>query len=544
MNNNFFVKIDLPVEGVGENFNSKFPDIKVPFRVNEENDNYLLFGYFVSYEDWLSEENLLSEIENNGFKKLVNSNSEFLLFLFDKKKNTLSVLVDQFFSFACYFSCLQNSIIFSSSFSSLKNEVKKEQKLIGDLDGVMTGLLWSWHMTEKTLVKQIKVIPAGCILEIDLNNPKNNKITSYVDVDGFLSSAGNFTFDSMSDFASVWLEAVMEVVRERWEAIPKGVNVACDISSGFDCTLVAYCLSKIAGPEAFTCYSQYSGLVEDETNKKVMKKFLEKHGIKKFKAIDTTERHLFNSDFSKEWSLDDPYQIASDRQQMFLSLLKDDGVQVEFTGEGGDEVYRLKGMELFLMFGKQQNYFLEVSNLKKYGIQALFTPNGINMFLDWSRFNKRKFYPMIVSESNVVGASGSYEEYNAHGLRLTHPFLDTRLMALGKQMPEIPGKKKWELKLELMKELKHVFVEEMFIPVKGGMEEMYANFARNQRVLIESVLKNSILSEAGMIDPKCLNEMLDNENSEIYTNSNVAIALETLVKLEWFLQKNEIETLR
>ena len=34
-----------------------------------------------------------------------------------------------------------------------------------------------------------------------------------------------------------------------------------------------------------------------------------------------------------------------------------------------------------------------------------------------------------------------------------NPFYDARLIALGRQMPEVPGKKKWDLKLELMKEM-------------------------------------------------------------------------------------------
>ena len=541
MNNDFYIKFNLPIDNTGLPFRGLFPDIKVPFRIEQENARYLLTGYFVSYEDWLHENDLLSEIQTNGLRRIVNSNSEFILFLFDKQRRILSVCVDQFFSFACYFSVFNDSIVFSSNFSKLKNEVMVGQRLVGDLDGLLTGILWTWHMTEKTLIKQIRVVPAGSVVEFNLEDPSSYQIKSLVDVDGYLNSIEDVKYDSLKDFASDWVKAVTEIVRRRWSKIPKGVNIGCDISSGFDCTLIAYCLSNVAGPNAFTCYSRYSDLMKDETNIEVVRKFVDRHDLR-LKSIDATKPLLRDTNYSEEWSIDDPYQVTTHEQQIYLGLLKENGVRVGFGGEGGDEAYMLKGMDLFLRFGKQYNYFMEVDILKKYGAKALFTPRGIDMFLDWDRYNMRKFYPTIVSESGVFGTSCSQEQYNAHGLRLMNPFLDTRLMALGKNMPEVPGKKKWELKLELMKGLKDIFVEEMFIPKKGSPEHTYVNFVLNQRPLIDSVLNSSILAGIGVIDPKQIASLLDDPTSELYKEPNVAIGLETLIKLDWFFQKNDIHS--
>ncbi|MBI2326400.1 hypothetical protein HYU91_03365 [Candidatus Collierbacteria bacterium] len=538
MNNDFIT--NLNTAGIDEvDFYDQLPDIGIPYKINQEDDRYQLTGYFISYEDWINENDLLIEIETNGFRRIVNSNCEFLLFLFDKQRKILSVCVDQFFSFACYFSVLKGSIVFSSNFSKLKNEVKTEQKLIGDLDGLLTGILWTWHMTEKTLIKQIKVVPAGSVVEFDLNVPPSYKIRTLVDVEAYLNSIGEIKYSSLKDFASDWVKAVTEIVWRRWSKIPKGIGAGCDISSGFDCTLIAYCLSKVAGSDAFTCYSRYSDLMKDETNIEVVKIFADKHGLR-LKSVDATKPQLRDTNFSEEWSTDDPYQIATHEQQVYLNLLKDNGVRIGFTGEGGDEAYMLKGMDLFLRFNKQYNYFMEVDILKKYGTKALFTPRGIEMFLSWDRYNQRGTYPMIVSESGVFGTSNSQEQYNAHGLRQMNPFLDTRLIALGKNMPDVPGKKKWELKLELMKELKDIFVKEMFIPKKGSPEHTFINFAKNQRPLINSVLGGSVLAEIGVISPKQIASLLDDPTSELYKEPNVAIGLETLIKLDWFFQKNDV----
>lgn len=539
MNNDFYIKCNLPIGDTDMPFDAIFPDIKVPFRIERGNARYLITGYFVSYEDWLHENDLLSEIQTNGYRRIVNSNSEFILFVFDKQRRVLSVCVDQFFSFACYFSVLQDSIIFSTNFSRLKNEVGAGLRLIGDLDGLLTGILWTWHMTEKTLIKQIKVVPAGSTVEFDLQNHSSYQIKPLVDVEGYLNSIGEIKYNSLKDFASDWVKAVTEIVWRRWSKIPKGVGVGCDISSGFDCTLIAYCLGKVAGTNAFTCYSRYSDLMKDETNIEVVKKFAARHGLR-LKSVDATKPQLRDTNFSEEWSIDDPYQIATHEQQVYLDLLKGNGVRIGFTGEGGDEAYMLNGMDLFLRFNKQYNYFMEVDILKKYGTKALFTPRGIEMFLDWNRYNQRGSYPMIVSESGVFGTSNSQEQYNAHGLRQVNPFLDTRLIALGKNMPEMPGKKKWELKLELMKELKDIFVKEMFIPKKGSPEHTFINFAKNQRPLIDSVLSGSVLAEIGVISPKQIARLLDNPDSELYKEPSVAIALETLIKLDWFFQKNDV----
>ncbi len=539
MNNDFCIKLDLPFAVEGLFSTVQLPDIRVPIRIRQENDRYLLTGYFVCYENLLHEKDLLLEVQTNGFRRIVNSNSEFILFMFDKQNRTLSVCVDQFFSFACYFSILQGSIIFSTNFSKVKNEVKGSQKLIGDLDGILTGLLWTWHMTEKTLIQQIKVVPAGSVVVFNFDNPSSYRIKTLLDIEGYLNSLEDLKYSSLKDFSIDWIKAVTEIVRQRWSKIPKGVEIGCDVSSGFDCTLIAYCLAQVAGPNAFTCYSRYSDLMVDETNIEVVKKFTDRHGLK-LKSVDAKKPQLRDSNYSEKWSVDDPYQIAMHEQQVHLGLLKRNGVRINFGGEGGDEAYMLKGMDLFLRFNKQYNYFMEVNTLKKFGTQALFTSKGIEIFLDEDRYNKRSSYPTIISESGVIAKASSQEQYNSYGLRFMNPFLDTRLIALGKNMPEVLGKKKWDLKLELMKEMKDIFVEEMFIPKKGSPEHTFVNFAINQRPLIDEVLKNSVLVSTGLIDPNQIQDMLDDPNGQIFKEPNVAIALETLIKLEWFLQKNDV----
>lgn len=116
MNNNFWLEV---------NAKSDFPNIGLPHRVELSDDNFSLTGYFSSFEDQFEKISLLEEVKRCGFKRITNSNSIFVLFLFDKRNRTLLVAVDQFLSFSCYFSIFDNRLVFSSSFGDIKNELRK-----------------------------------------------------------------------------------------------------------------------------------------------------------------------------------------------------------------------------------------------------------------------------------------------------------------------------------------------------------------------------------------------------------------------------------
>lgn len=542
MNSGFNIEFNKPFTDLiklGDYYSHKE---SFPPTINLEDRDYNLSGYFVSYEHPFQEINLLSEIKEHGFSRLVNSNSEFLLFLQNKQTNQIQVCVDQFISFSCYFSFLKDKVLFSSDFATLKNKLKGDNtKLRANLDGIMTELLWTWNMTEDTLIDQIKMLPAGCLLSINYDNSTNYTIKHLIDVKKILDATDNQTQNlSLSDFAKKWVDTMTEVIRDRVDTLPKGVVIACDLSSGFDCTLVAYCLSKVIGPKGFVCYSSHSSYNPEETNVSTMHEFAARHGLI-LKDIDVTSAHDYDIQPADLWSLDDVAQTALDRQEVFLDLLSSDSVQIEFTGEGGDEIYGSNKIDLFSYFDIQSLFILNVIILKKYKNELLYTQEGVEKFLSRDRFNKKTSRPTIVSSTGVLSLSKSYPRYDIHRLRLINPFMDTRLISLARNIPVGANVDKWDLKLLLMSELKDIFVDGMFIEEKVGNEITYGNFIKKQKPFIKEVLANSVLEKLGLIDSSYLAKLIEDHSSVIYTDFSLSMAFETLIQVDWFLQKNQIE---
>src|SRR3989344_8284752 len=162
MNNNFLLEVRFPVNIEKNGWGEKFPDIVIPHKVEYNDDRFYLTGYFVGFEDDHVEKNLFGKVCAGGFGPLVNSNSQFLLFLLDKKTKTLTVCTDQFLSLACYYAQVGDSLFFSSSFGLVKKEVGLHKKLTVNADKVLSYLLKVSPNTDSTLVEQIKIIPGGC----------------------------------------------------------------------------------------------------------------------------------------------------------------------------------------------------------------------------------------------------------------------------------------------------------------------------------------------------------------------------------------------
>jgi len=99
--------------------------------------------------------------------------------------------------------------------------------------------------------------------------------------------------------------------------------------------------------------------------------------------------------------------------------------------------------------------------------------------------------------------------------------------------------KNWDEKQIYARYLSHIFIPEMFIPKKGGTE-FALDFPRNQKTLISWVMKNSVLAQCGLIDPKKIMQMMANKNSPLYKDAFVALAFEYLVRADWYLIKNKI----
>lgn len=531
MNNNFWLEI---------NGRSDFPDIGLPSKVELSDDNYSLLGYFSSFEDQFSKINLLEEVKKYGFKRITNSNSIFVLFFFDKRNQTLHVAVDQFLSFSCYFSIFDNRLVFSSSFGDIKNELRKTHSLKVDADFLLSYLLSEWSNTDRTLINQVRIVPGGAVATFNLKTLQLNDIHTLIDVDLFYSSIKPKKYKSLQEFSHDWLALLNDVVKRRVEQVPKGFKVGCDISSGFDCTLVSYCLSKNLPIGGFNGYSNYSKIMGDENSPDVVKCFCQRYNIS-LTPFDYTQQTLHLNNLDQDWPRDqavNPFSYV--HHQDYINFLNKDGIRILFTGEYGDESYDMKNMELFSRFPVQHGYFDTIIAIYRRRLKDYYTDDSIPVFRDQRRFQSRGYYPTIIPGKNAAAYLPHIEAYANRGVIRINPYSDTRLMALSSQVPLPTGVEPDKTKELLMPYFKYILPENYIAKSNAG--EPFLQLFLNQKAFVLEVLSSSVLAKLGLLNTSAILKYINNPLDELYTDKTYqrAMRLYDKIYLDWYLQKNSI----
>lgn len=536
MNTNFIFAFSLNTSF--EQLDKQLKNIVLPSKVFIENEKIVIWGYFSSYTPLVSEGNLAQEIEKYGFRRIANSDCEYLLFVFDKQTKKLRVGVDNVVSISCYFAILGSQIVFSSDFSVIKDMVSRHMPLIADLDGVLTYITSGFHMIENTILESVKMIPVGSVAEFVFESEISYRISSFIDIDGLLSSLPKEEFRNDKEFAKALELSLTDSLARRLAKIPPGTEIGCEISSGFDCTLVAYILAKLIGPKSFYCYSFYFPEGYGTESLKIIRKFADKHSLQ-LKAVKLEPEKGYAQDYFSLWQDDSLLQFEADYFGGYIRFLKKHHPALLFTGQHGDETYSFKEWLLAAKYNRQMNYFDNVMWLKKENQAVLYTEKALNLLLNRERFNSRGRYPSFYSDIHLADGVLIDQMYRKFGVRQISPYLDLTVLSVGLRRglreEKIPDEKQIYFRY-----LDHIFIPEMFIPKKGGTE-FALGFPRNQKKLISWVMKNSVLGQYGMIDPKKIMQMVNDENSILCKDEFVALAFEYLVRADWYLIKNNIK---
>jgi len=517
--------------------NEQLKDVVLPAKVFIENANHIIWGYFSSYRPDIPENKLASELDKYGLKRIANSDCDYLLFIWDKKTKKLMVGLDNTMNFSCYFTILDNQIVFASNFSQIKKVVSRHKPLVADLDGLLAYIIQGWHATEKTILESVKTVPPGSVVEFVFKPRISYQIKSLIDIDSFLSSLPKDEVKDDKEFVESLESALTNAVARRLEKIPRGTHIGCEISSGFDCTFIAYIMAKLIGPENFYCYSFSFPEGYGTESLKIIRKFVAKHSLR-LRAVPLFPVEGYARNYFKLWNDDDLLQLDADYFGDYIKFLEKYSPRLLFTGQHGDETYSIREWLMIAKYSRQISYFDCVRWLKKDNQAVLYTPKALDLMLSRERFNSRGRYPLFVSDINVVETALINEAYMNFGVRQVSPYLDSRVLVVGLRR-RLRDEKNWDEKQIYARYLSHIFIPEMFIPKKGGTE-FALDFPRNQKTLISWVMKNSVLAQCGLIDPKKIMQMMANKNSPLYKDAFVALAFEYLVRADWYLIKNKI----
>jgi len=515
-------------EKIGKNF--IIPPRHFPPNIFLENDNYIASGYFANYDKRknLDIEKILSDAK---WKELANLDADFLIFYWNIKKSELCVLTDQSGKFPCYFCCWENNLIVSTDLPFLINLRNCSLNLDLALDYITTGLFT--FIYDETLVKEINQIPPGTLLRV--SQPPNFKLESQVDLKSFVDNTPA-PYASNEVFSKRFLATLDKSVKKRLKIL-NNLNFGAELSSGLDSGLICYLLKK-ASHKDFYCYTNFTQEVETDTNRDLVKKFCQKHGLSVF--FDKVDEYFpFNKKrYLKIFRKYPPSLTGIELAYKSFEFARKKGSTVYFQGLGGDEVFKTQVFDFWLDFRIQDLFFMTALRFK-LGIDKVLTPSGLKYLISEERFDNRRIYPNIFSTSAINANLSFFPIAWEKEVWPITPFVDSEIVQFTRlKMPRhgliAPDKR------EILASLEAVFIEEQFRK-KLGDEKLFDQFLIKKSEFIINVLKNSILDKTGWFRTEEIIKNLEMQRIESYLIDDTSFYLEYLVRLEYFLQNNNVK---
>lgn len=502
-----------------------------PPTIRIEKENYFCGGYFISYEKIFSNEELAQICKARNWGFLVNLAADFLIIYCDYSTNELFVITDQTGKFPCYFSTAGDFLILSTNFGAVKNALDSATlNLDTAFDYLATGL--ALFPTDETFISEIRQLPPGCLLRID--SSLSFSVESMVDLDGFIARKES-PYTTLKEFSDDFLILLGQIVKERLDRVGS-LRFAADLSSGFDSSLISYLLKGVS-KKSFTCYCGFCQKVTVDTNPRIVAEFAKKHGLRVKFFNEDNYFPLSKASSLKATTVEPSRLILEERErERFERAAKDSNVAL-FQGSGGDELYDSHLLEFWVSFPIQQNYFVTVGRLN-LGIGKILSKNGLALLLDRQRFVRKKFYPLIISESAVGLNLALFPLAWETGVWPITPYIDWRVVEFARRIllkdSKAPGKQ------EIWKHHGEIFVPGQFKP-KEGYENLGRLYLLKKPDLVISILRDSILGKKGLVKAQEVVADIKKRNLKKYLEADEIIYLLYLLRLEYFLQQNNVK---
>lgn len=511
----------------------KLPERRFPPKFWLEKENSFCGGYFVCYNQRLTSEQVMSYCQNGNWKFLANLVGDFLIIYCDFSKRELYVLTDQTGKFPCYFSLQGRRLILSTNFGVIKNALNTSTLNISTAFDYLSGTNW-FLASNETILSEIQQIPPGTLLKI--KSDFSYSLMPLIDVDSFFNQKP-FPYTSFEKFADDFVLVLEQLVNERLEVL-RNFNFSAELSSGFDSSLICHLLKRL-NKHPFRCYTWVSRYTLKDTDPKIVKDFAHKHNLEvDFFRVD--DLYPF-SRFDLSWTKERFYPGAHGVEMAYIlcNRITENKSVVLFNGIGGDEIYGSPALEDFCRFPIQFSYFYgPVNSLKFYHFGRFLTKKGRAILLDRERFSRKEYCPAVLASSAVLGTSFYHSVYWETGVWPVTPFMDPRLVQFARRIP--PHKPEGSLKEKIWTHRKDIFAESQFRE-KWHFGGLVSQFVTQRPDFVISVLENSILAQKSLIRAGQIVKDFRQGKYKSYLDDTVNVYLHNLVRLEYFLQQNNIK---
>lgn len=397
---------------------------------------------------------VLHALAHWGTDALLRFNGMFALALWDRKAHTLLLARDRYGIKPLYYAEHGNSFAFGSEQKAIVAQPEFERRL--DKKALLEYFTFQNIFTDRTLLQDIQLLPAGHYANLDLKNDKPIlKQTRYWD----------YRFRE-PDHPARREEYVEELDRLFRQAVNRqlisDVELGAYLSGGMDSgSITAIAAQSFPHLKTFTCgfdLSSASGieLAFDERAKAeaMSAKFKTEHYEMVLKAGDM-ERCLPNL----AWHLEEP-RVGQSYPNYYAAKLASKFVKVVLSGSGGDELfggypwryYRAAGSQNFAHYIDQ--YYMYWQRLvDNQQLKQLFAPVQSEVEGVWTR---DIFRDVFATHDNVLDRPEDYINHSlyfeaktflhglfvvedklsmAHSLESRVPFMDNDLVDFAMQCP-------------------------------------------------------------------------------------------------------------
>ena len=368
-----------------------------PLKSNDRNKYAIVNGEFYDYKkiknnlrkNHIFETETDSEIiiplyEKYGLNKsfFESLNGEFAVIIYDKKQQKIIAFRDRFGVKPLYYYKRDKSFYFSSEIKSFLDI----DKLEFDSESLNSVLYMQYHSDDSTLIKDVRQVPAGSVVEIDLVT-MNVKEWKYWDIN--YKPVESMSFEeakfNLREVLKKSVEDRMDVKRKK----------AITLSGGIDSSVI-WSLASQCSPKELDAYSVSFLNGGDYDEIKLAEEMCNKYNGN-FNPVIVTETDMLDNLENAVYHSEE-VSINSHLPAKFLlfKAMERDNIKVSLSGEGADEL--LLGYPHFKLDLENNNNNI---NANKY-LSGLQTPD--KKMLDTSIIKERLgFVPKFLEAKYSMG---------------------------------------------------------------------------------------------------------------------------------------------
>lgn len=274
---------------------------------------------------------LLAAFSEWGLRALEKLNGMFAFGIWDKKQKRLTLARDRYGVKPLYYTCLNNTLLFASEIKAFRGVPEFQSQM--NVSGLAEYLTFQNFFSDATLFKGVKLLPAGCYIEISAGTselqPRRYWDFHFQEPENIPSDA-----DALDELDRLFRQAVSR-------QMISDVDVGSYLSGGMDSgSITALAAKQLPFMRTFTVgfdLNSASGveLGFDERSKAEYMSYLFKteHYEMVLKAGDM-ERAIPNL----AWHLEEP-RVGQCYPNWYAAKLASKFVKVVLSGTGGDELF-------------------------------------------------------------------------------------------------------------------------------------------------------------------------------------------------------------